>query len=241
MFGKNAITKQIISDGKTLLVNSIFLTVQGEGPAAGTPAVFIRLSKCCLKCYFCDTEFESGTEMAVEAIVKAVRQKCGDNKVRLVVITGGEPFVQNLEPLVMQLVVDYAVQIETSGALWLQPGISEGAFLMGINAGAVQIVVSPKTGKVHPKIESYAYKWKYIVRKGETSPSDGLPCYSTQSEVSAKLQYLARPPHRSMVYVQPMDEQDAVATKANIEECIRVATKYGYRISLQQHKIMGIE
>ncbi len=58
MLGKNPILKPVFSSGETLDVTEIFSTIQGEGPLAGEPAVFIRLSGCKLACAFCDTNFE---------------------------------------------------------------------------------------------------------------------------------------------------------------------------------------
>lgn len=56
MFGTNEIVgRKYFRDAPadTLFVTSIFYTLQGEGPYAGMPAVFVRLAKCQLKCHFC--------------------------------------------------------------------------------------------------------------------------------------------------------------------------------------------
>ena len=58
MFGTNEIVgRKYFRDAPadTLFVTSIFYTLQGEGPYAGMPAVFVRLAKCQLKCHFCFT------------------------------------------------------------------------------------------------------------------------------------------------------------------------------------------
>ena len=57
---------------------------------AGRAAIFIRLSKCNLRCSFCDTEFDSGTEMSVEEIHQAI----SDYPAQFIVWTGGEPTLQ---------------------------------------------------------------------------------------------------------------------------------------------------
>jgi len=55
MFGKNSIVgkKYFENAGDKVMVTSVFMTLQGEGPYRGEPAVFVRLSKCNLACSFC--------------------------------------------------------------------------------------------------------------------------------------------------------------------------------------------
>ena len=61
MFGTNPSRKQVLDDGQELWVQEVFYTLQGEGPFSGQPALFIRLAGCNLRCFWCDTEFESST------------------------------------------------------------------------------------------------------------------------------------------------------------------------------------
>ena len=71
MFGTNAIIgKKYFKETPvdSLFVTSMFFTLQGEGPYAGLPAVFIRLTKCNLTCSFCDTFFDDGEWMTFEQI-----------------------------------------------------------------------------------------------------------------------------------------------------------------------------
>ena len=92
-------------DGTLLKVHSIFMTIQGEGPFSGHPAVFIRLAGCNLACPFCDTEYtENAVTMTIPEIRKAVRNAHTVNK-GLVVITGGEPFRQNIVRLCNRLLM----------------------------------------------------------------------------------------------------------------------------------------
>ena len=73
MFGKNPIRKAIFDNADFYEVQEIFLTIQGEGPYAGTPAIFIRLGGCNLACNFCDTEFESFEKMHLTKIIEKVK------------------------------------------------------------------------------------------------------------------------------------------------------------------------
>ena len=93
-------------------VNEIFYSLQGEGYHVGTAAVFVRLSGCNLRCPFCDTQHESGTEMSEEEIAAEVAKY----PARLVVVTGGEPSLQLTRSFVNALHdLDKMVAVETNG------------------------------------------------------------------------------------------------------------------------------
>ncbi|MDE5710447.1 MAG: 7-carboxy-7-deazaguanine synthase QueE, partial [Bacteroides sp.] len=68
-------------------INEIFYSLQGEGYHTGTPAVFVRFSGCNLKCPFCDTQHEEGTQMSDDEILEEV----GKYPATTVILTGGEP------------------------------------------------------------------------------------------------------------------------------------------------------
>lgn len=96
-------------------VNEIFFSLQGEGFHTGTPAVFIRLSGCNLRCPFCDTDFEAYREMTEDEICSEVRNVSGGMGV-FVVITGGEPSLQLTDTLIDRLHEDGCyVAVETNG------------------------------------------------------------------------------------------------------------------------------
>lgn len=233
MFGQNPIRNKDTGDGTTLRVQDIFPTVQGEGPLAGTPAVFVRLAGCNLRCFFCDTDFESNYDNVIdyERVAQIVANCCH----RLVVLTGGEPLLQNVVPLIARLQRNgHKIQIETAGTVWPQ----------GLEDYYTDIVVSPKTPKVHKTVAAKAAAWKYIITsKEECSEADGLPIYSTQAQ--GKRTYLCRPPDSVLlsspdrVFLQPCDFGD-VRTQYAQQACIEIALRFGYRISLQLHKILRV-
>lgn len=232
MFGKNAVTKPFPNEDGSLLVNETFYTIQGEGPDAGRPAVFLRLSKCNLRCHFCDTEFETGTLKTKAAISKAIHAMKG-NKCNLVVITGGEPLLQNLVPLVRMLNRDgMQVSVETAGTVFTLD--HEEIFMNRTN----KLVVSPKTPQVLGTIQRLVDAYKYIVRVGSVSEEDGLPIASTQ--IPGREAKIFRPTFKTPIYVQPMDEQDEARNKANAELAAQVCMRFGYRLSLQMHKLVGV-
>ena len=119
----------------TLVVNEIYLSLQGESTFAGLPCVFIRLTACDLRCSYCDTAyaFTEGKKKALAEVLGKVRELAAPFKnsplathhspLPLVELTGGEPLLQkNSLPLMQQLCDDgFTVLIETSGAHDISP------------------------------------------------------------------------------------------------------------------------
>lgn len=90
-----------------------FYSLQGEGVYLGTPAHFIRLAGCNLRCSWCDTQ-ESWQEDAAQWL--SVDSLVDDIRCERVILTGGEPSLHDLGPLVKTLKErGHAVAIETNG------------------------------------------------------------------------------------------------------------------------------
>ncbi|MBS9524867.1 7-carboxy-7-deazaguanine synthase QueE [Litoribacter alkaliphilus] len=109
--------KEAVSSGTMLPVMEAFYTIQGEGSFTGHAAYFIRLGGCDVGCVWCDVkeswEAEKWPVKSIEEIVAEAEQHPG----RLVVITGGEPLMYNLDPLTELLKSrGFQTNIETSGA-----------------------------------------------------------------------------------------------------------------------------
>jgi len=114
----------------TLVVNEIYLSLQGESTFAGLPCIFIRLTACDLRCSYCDTAyaFTEGKKKALAEILAEVQRQAApfanpqsavrNSQLPLVELTGGEPLLQkNSLPLMKALCDDgFTVLIETSGA-----------------------------------------------------------------------------------------------------------------------------
>ena len=130
---ESPITLRVMSD--TLVVNEIYLSLQGESTFAGLPCIFVRLTACNLRCSYCDTAyaFTEGKMMRlVEVRAKVERlatpfsnlkSEIRNPKLPLVELTGGEPLLQpNVLPLMKSLCDDgFMVLLETSGALDIAP------------------------------------------------------------------------------------------------------------------------
>ena len=110
-------THPVMPNRKSLKINEIFYSLQGEAGDVGWPTVFIRLTGCPLRCSYCDTEyaFSGGSTMTLDAILKRV----GQYKTRHVCVTGGEPLAQkSCRDLLVKLCnAGYQVSLETSGAM----------------------------------------------------------------------------------------------------------------------------
>lgn len=242
MFGQNPIRSKTL-ESNILAVQSIFNTIQGEGPFSGCHAVFVRLAGCNLACTFCDTEFESGidNQMQIFQVIKAIKQANGGEKMpKMVVMTGGEPLRQNIVFLMHQI-LDAGVeliQIETAGTIW-QVGLDDL-----IKTGRVVLVCSPKTPGIHPSIAVYCNHWKYIIQAGKLSQVDGLPVEGVQPKTKGLPQNIYRPnltaPH-NVIWVSPCDEQDQTLNFMNRQAAVDACMKHDYRLSLQTHKILGVE
>lgn len=93
-------------------VNEIFQSLQGEGFNQGKNVIFIRLSGCNLSCKWCDTEHSSYTELSLPEIITEI----SNYNVKSVIITGGEPTLHNLTPLLKELKgLSYWIGIESNG------------------------------------------------------------------------------------------------------------------------------
>lgn len=228
MKGKNPIRQQELGDGQALWVQEVFYTLQGEGPFAGHPSVFVRLGGCNLRCFWCDTDFESSAWRPDLAELFSKMEEVRPEFCSLVVLTGGEPMRQNILPFIQEcLAREWQVQIETNGTLWLD--LPEDP--------RVTVVCSPKTPKLHPKMKARIDALKYVIKAGEQNSRDGLPESSTQQAGKSALLYR---PEGQQVYLMPLDEQDEESNKANLQACVQTCMRFGYRLTSQGHKTWNV-
>jgi 7-carboxy-7-deazaguanine synthase len=112
--------KPVVNAVNAVRISEIFLSLQGEGPSAGTPAHFVRLQGCDVGCHWCDSKYtwpaEGGEAMALDEVWTRARAL---GHAPLVVITGGEPLEHPGIAAILAFAVGRwpRVEVETSGLL----------------------------------------------------------------------------------------------------------------------------
>jgi organic radical activating enzyme len=197
------IYRVVLVDGQP----AIFETLQGEGRWQGTPATFIRLGVCNLTCDFCDTEFDTWKGMTTDEIVSLI------SKPRHVVITGGEPTLQDLGPLIKALHSNSKyVSIETNGTRII-PESWEVDW----------ICCSPKDRWFSAPIKiKRANEVKVVIAKDEPIPN----------------QYKETIP-ADYYYVQPINHETEIDHDALKWVCDQ-AIKEEWQLCVQMHKLINI-
>lgn len=105
-----------LNHGLNLPVMESFYTIQGEGYYKGSAAYFIRIAGCDVGCHWCDVKESWDSDIypikSVNEIVQNVNNKC-----EIVVITGGEPLIWDMNPLTELLKENnFKTHLETSGS-----------------------------------------------------------------------------------------------------------------------------
>jgi 7-carboxy-7-deazaguanine synthase len=101
-------------------ISEIFTSIQGETSFVGLPFTFVRLTGCNLRCLYCDTQYayEEGTEYSLDKVVAEVNKRA----VSRVVITGGEPLLQDETYILCSRLLDAGatVLLETNGSILIK-------------------------------------------------------------------------------------------------------------------------
>ena len=225
---------------RSFRVNDIFYSLQGEGRNTGRAAVFIRFAGCNLHCPFCDTEFDSYREMSAEEILAEIcslspqlsqKPPLGEVGKRplhpLIVLTGGEPTLQVDETFVDLLHQHgYEVAMESNGT---RPAPRNLDWL----------TVSPK-GNGEARVRWYEgtripdeLKFVFDEHTADELASFLYPLGGKQAEPECNL---------PLLYLQPCDTGDPVRNAEIVKLCVDYIKQHPeWRLSLQTHKLIGIE
>lgn len=236
------------------LVNEIFLSIQGEGPSIGHPALFIRFAGCNLDCVFCDTlhedirfEFETADKL-VEVAVDTVE---GKSEGLRCILTGGEPLLQIDKELLANLCnAGFQICLETNGteaAVMAGPidDCKDGTLENILEDFFSEITVSPKNLDLSDAVVRYATCIKLL----------HPPQFPATLEQLSQLFSVAgswgnTDPYTKMsadIVLQPVTCRDFVDTKVNFHSAVdfqkelRDTLGVDARVIPQVHCIMGVK
>jgi 7-carboxy-7-deazaguanine synthase len=202
-------------DGRSdalLPVMEHFYTLQGEGFHQGKAAYFIRLGGCDVGCVWCDVKDSWDAEKHPMSDVRILTMEVKKTLAEIVVITGGEPLMHNLDLLTGELQhVGLKTHLETSGA---HPLTGKWDW----------ICVSPKKFKAPlPEILPKANELKIIIFN--RSDFEWAETYAAQVSNNCKL------------YLQPEWDKAVQMTPVIIEY---IKTNPKWDLSLQIHKYINV-
>ncbi len=98
-----------------------FTSINGEGPSAGFPAVFIRFAGCNLNCSYCDTKWANEPDVPVTRMSAArIAGYIRETGITHITLTGGEPLFRDGTPALLAVlneIPDLKIEIETNGSI----------------------------------------------------------------------------------------------------------------------------
>lgn len=202
-----------------------FKSVQGEGVYAGTPMAFIRFVGCSVGkkiCQHCDTDFDATMLWRGGGEFTCQQLRSWTESHDHVCLTGGEPFDQDLLPLLNHgTLAVQMIHIETSGTVL--PPVE-----VLTHRDRLWICVSPKPGWNETMIEM-ADEVKVIV------PGLGNgPGWPTLDDALRWAEQMGK-----IVFLQPRNAKQSV-DKMNLKYVLDLLRDYPqFRLSCQLHKILG--
>lgn len=196
-------------------VKEIFYSIQGEGGRQGEASIFIRLAKCNLNCWFCDTDWTEGAEMSLEQIQNEIENfNC-----KWIVWTGGEPTLQLNDSILLYFRnLGYKQAIETNGTNKISKLID-------------YVTCSPKNEvslkDLHNNFPNGVNEFRYPISNDVTIPS------------------IKSLPYADNYFVSPIftgqEKKRFELNEQNINKCIDFVLKNtDWKLSLQIHKILNI-
>lgn len=213
-------------ESNLIAMNDLFASYQGEGTQIGRPVIFTRVSKCNMSCWFCDTNYEpvigeySPSELfdlIEDVYLHNMDIFCHSQKA--VLLTGGEPSIYNLEPLLKLLKNHgYWVGMESNGVndtgAWVRDQLID------------HLTVSPKAPK--GLNATVAHEVRLV----------------TQSFVDIEyMQRLENAVLADKYYLSPMEVNDQfnfIETYKLLDQA-RYQCEKPWAMSLQTHKLAGIK
>ncbi len=218
------VDRDLAAAATTIRVSEVFLSLQGEGPSAGTPAHFVRLQGCTVGCVWCDTKYSwearGGREVRVDGLLAEARAL---GEAPLLVVTGGEPLeTPGLAPLLERaLSLWKRVEVETSGLL--PPPLGHERLRWN---------VSPKLPRATPRWqETWSHAAAWLAEPGATFK---IVVGDPPDEADALRLIAAHelPPERVMLMPEGFTDSGLRQRAAALAE---VCKRHGFRLSPRLH------
>ncbi len=203
-----------------LKINEIFFSAQGEGSRVGVPSLFIRLAGCTAGCPYCDTKesWLKGEFKHEDDILKIVDSFKKEYKDFQIVITGGEPFEQDIKVLVDKIKKrDFFIAVETNGMHYYKMNIDWYA-------------VSPKD------------VCNYEINKNLQNEIDEIKLVVNTNLTIDVIKNIRNINDNFPIYLQPdyYDSEKYKSTFLLYKNCLVAGIK-NIRLGYQLHRLYGIE
>jgi 7-carboxy-7-deazaguanine synthase len=207
-------------------VIEIYETIVGEGGKMGYPCTILRLGGCNLRCKWCDTEYAFDVSDCLEITVDEVARKLQELGHTKVMITGGEPLMQGKEvELLMSKYPDYYYMVQTNGSMSIKP-VMDDADLICMD---IKTPSSGMAGKFYEENLDMLCPYdeiKFVV-------ADNIDYkFAVDTIKKYELDKIFN------VFLSPVDADSKTAKK--VTEWLVKDKLENVRISVQQHKIVGV-
>ena len=210
-------------------IAEIFFSIQGEGEYVGQPMAFVRLAGCNYSCPWCDTDYGVKDRLTAAEIVSELIRSwplCGTPTQNLpvlesdlhVCLTGGEPTMYDLAPLLDAMPYGTTVHLESNGSA------SKETYLDLIQRG-VHVVVSPKNSD------------------GSASQGWVGPCMELKLvDQDQDLSRFGSTVNQATYWLQPLHDPDdeALTTRRTQEVVYKCISNPKWRVSVQLQKMLNL-
>jgi len=220
----------------------IFASLQGEGPSAGTPVAFVRLSRCNLACTWCDTAYTwhfEGDERPhrdgktydrkanqVTLDPKDAAEQIAALGQKRLVITGGEPLMQGaaLADLLAEL-PDMEVEIETNGTTKAPSHVDIRVDQYNVSPKLAHSGNDAELALIPERLDFYASDPRAFFKFVIAEPDD------VEEVLELQRKYRFKPGH---VFLMP-EGTDSERLRTREEWLAPLCLKHGFRMSDRLH------
>lgn len=221
---------------KTIKIEEIFTSIQGEGPYIGAKQVFIRLCGCNLNCTYCDTF--TGTSNAKDYSIEEINNIISkETNIHSVSFTGGEPLLHHefLKEFCKQTTLP--IYLETNGTLCEELR----QIIKYVDIISADIKLKSASG-----VEQYDKHNEFIkICKENEKEIFGKVVFDeniTENEINKVIEIAKK--HNILIILQPMMKNDRIVASGEfIEEIFNKFTQQYKNVRLipQTHKFLNLK